>query len=118
MLPTTSGELHMQAQQSARHWPDILWFLFVSVILGLTCGVAVGGAALLLAAPAYGAESAADAIQPEESNIEETDTGEPEDAPLVCTTFVLRDGEATVVCRPRNSPALYVRRDARCCSPS
>ena len=87
----------MQAQPSARHWPDILWFLFVSAILGLTCGVAVGGAALLVAAPAYGAESPANAS---------------------CTALVLRGGEATVLCRPRSSPAIYVRRDARCCSPS
>src|SRR5690348_8866322 len=59
MLPTTSGELHMQVQQSARHWSDILWFLFVSAILGLTCGLTAGGVALLLAAPAYGKEAGA-----------------------------------------------------------
>jgi len=104
----------MQVQPSTRHWPDILWFLFVSTILGLTCGVAVGGAALLLAAPAYGAESTAHASRPAGSGPRE----EPEDAPLVCTTLVLRDGEATVVCRPRNSLAIYVRRNTRCCSPS
>ncbi len=93
MLGTTTREQSMQAQPSTRHWPDILWFLFVSAILGLTCGVAVGGAALLLADAA-------------------------EDAPLVCTTLVLREGEATVVCRPRSAPAVYVRREPRCCSPS
>ena len=50
----------MQVQQPVRHWSDIAWFLFFSAVLGLTCGVAIGGVALLLAAPAYGAESASE----------------------------------------------------------
>lgn len=92
----------MQAQPSARHWTDVLWFLFVSAILGLTCGVAVGGAALLLAAPAYGAEAPAEASLPEQTDTEETDTEDSEDEPLVCTDVILRaSGPATVVCRPR-----------------
>jgi len=111
MSRTTTGEFHMHAQPSARHWPDILWFLFVSAILGLTCGVAVGGAALLLATPAYGAESPAQASTPEGTDSEGEDA-EPaeEEAPLVCTDVVLpASGPATVICRPRQPQSIQVR---------
>jgi len=91
----------MQVQQSARQWPDILWFLFVSAILGLTCGLAAGGVALLLAAPAYGADAA--------SLHRAADGEETEEGPLVCTSLVLRGTETIVVCRPRTAPAILAQ---------
>jgi len=106
----------MQAQQSARHWHDILWFLFVSAILGLTCGLTAGGVALLLATPAYGAESPTQASRAAE---EETEGEEEDEAPLVCTGLVLRTGgQAVVVCRPRRVATIRAQAGATCCSPS
>src|SRR3954451_1610212 len=55
MRKTPPGRSAMHIRQPASHWSDILSFLFFSALLGLACGVALGGAALLLAAPAYGA---------------------------------------------------------------
>lgn len=114
----------MQVQQSARHWSDILWFLFVSAILGLTCGLTAGGVALLLAAPAYGKEAGAgtDAEAPRPASLHQAadneETEEDAEEPLVCTSLVLRGAETIVVCRPRIAPAILVRDDAKCCSPS
>ena len=103
----------MHAQQPVRHWSDIAWFLFFSAVLGLTCGVAAGGVALLLAAPAYSAES------PRQAGLHRAaDSDETEEGPLVCTSLVLRGAETIVVCRPRTTPAILARGDARCCSPS
>ncbi len=44
----------MQIRQSS-NWYDVLAFLSLAAGLGLACGIALGGIALLLASPAYGA---------------------------------------------------------------
>src|SRR5258708_143884 len=44
----------MQTRQSSS-WYDVLAFLSLAAGLGLACGIALGGIALLLASPAYGA---------------------------------------------------------------
>src|SRR3954465_6338200 len=55
---TPPGRSAMHIRQPANHWSDILSFLFFSALAGLACGAALGVLALLLAAPAYGAETA------------------------------------------------------------
>ncbi len=45
----------MQIRSQSSSWYDVLAFLSLAAGLGLACGIALGGIALLLASPAYGA---------------------------------------------------------------
>lgn len=47
----------MEIRQHSSTWYDVLSFLSLAAVLGLVSGVALGAVALLLAAPAYGADS-------------------------------------------------------------
>jgi Ca-activated chloride channel homolog len=48
-------ETAMQIRSQPSSWYDVLAFISIAAGLGLACGIALGGMALLLAAPAYGA---------------------------------------------------------------
>ena len=48
----------MQNHSQSGTWYHVLAFLSLAAGLGLACGIALGGIALLLAAPARGAEAA------------------------------------------------------------
>src|ERR1700682_1459135 len=54
---TTQGSRPMEIRRQASTWYDVLSFLSLAAVLGLASGVALGAVALLLAAPAYGADS-------------------------------------------------------------
>ncbi len=41
----------MQIQSQPSNWYDLFAFISLAVALGLACGIALGGIALLLAAP-------------------------------------------------------------------
>lgn len=41
----------MQIQSQSSNWYDVLAFISLAVAIGLACGIALGGVALLLAAP-------------------------------------------------------------------
>jgi hypothetical protein len=47
----------MQARRQPATWYDIVSFLSLAALLGLVSGAAFGAIALVLAAPAYGAET-------------------------------------------------------------
>jgi hypothetical protein len=48
----------MEMRRQSSTWYDVLSFLSIAAGLGLLSGVAFGAVALLLAGPAYGADSA------------------------------------------------------------
>jgi hypothetical protein len=52
----------MPHHAQSSNWHHILAFLSLAAGLGLACGIALGGIALLLAAPAYGAETQESAL--------------------------------------------------------
>jgi hypothetical protein len=52
----------MQQHAQSSNWYHILAFLSLAAGLGLASGIALGGIALLLAAPAYGAETQQSAL--------------------------------------------------------
>jgi hypothetical protein len=43
----------MQIHSQSRNWYDVLAFISLAAGLGLACGIALGGMALLLAAPSF-----------------------------------------------------------------
>src|SRR5689334_6336936 len=86
----THGRAFMQAQQPVRHWSDIAWFLFFSAVLGLTCGVALGGVALLLASPAYAADRAPEPAREASLLLRTQGSEETLSAPLVSTDVVFQ----------------------------
>jgi len=48
------------SSRSGSTWQDIVAFISLAAAAGLACGIALGGIAVLLSAPAYGAEPAVD----------------------------------------------------------
>jgi Ca-activated chloride channel family protein len=46
----------MHANSRSTTWQDVAAFISLAAAAGLACGIALGGIALLLSAPAYGAE--------------------------------------------------------------
>jgi len=84
----------MQIRSQSRNWYDVLAFLSLAAGLGLACGIALGGIALLLAAPAYGAPApeAGEGMLMLRMRQSETENGAAEaiQAPLISTDVVFR----------------------------
>ena len=53
MQKQPGGRTTMQIRSLSSNWYDVLAFISLAAGLGLACGIALGGIALLLAAPAF-----------------------------------------------------------------
>src|SRR4051812_13252942 len=51
----TRGRTAMHARSHSSNWYDVFAFISLAAGIGLACGIVLGGIALLLSAPAYGA---------------------------------------------------------------